>query len=387
MRTKEVKQQCKECGHLFSPLPLVQLFKNIAFSGLKKNSKDIEAQRLVLVTNLYCIVGFLYLVLFSIRSYLNSNWDLVYLLGIAATFAIANIFYLRKSGNYKLSGNLIVIVMVSICFYLLSSGGIENTGPLWSYTLPPLILFIYGLSIGGTVLVIYMLASLALLFIPDNGIMTAAYTYVFKVRYLSTFLVVCVISSICEYSRYHSYTLLKRLQKSIQLEAHTDELTGLYNRRYMYEQIDRVIDKVHRYKRPYSMLLCDLDHFKSINDNYGHSCGDQVLIETANRMKDVLRSEDIAARWGGEEFLFILPETGAKAAFLVAEKLRQRLCDQVICCTNEQLSVSMSIGVLQIQEGDDLEGILNNVDDALYEAKRDGRNTVKLFKSTQNKKT
>lgn len=359
---------------------LYRLFNKIIFCGLKdKQQSDIEAQRFVLVINLYSFVGTLYLVLFALDSLADEHWKLSSILGLAALLAVSNSLYLQRSGNYKRSGDLIVIISILLFLYLIITGGVENTGPLWSYTLPPLVFFVFGLTQGCLILSGFVLVSGYILFSPFNDLFNAEYSDTFKVRYLSTFLGVCFISSICEYSRYHSYNLLRQLQKNIQREANTDDLTGLYNRRYMYQQIDKANQKIKRYDRPCSILLCDLDHFKSINDNYGHSCGDQVLIETAKRMQQCLRNEDIAARWGGEEFLVILPETESKAAKQVAEKLRSKLCDHSISCSKKNLTVSMSIGVLEINPKMNIEDILNNVDDALYAAKRHGRNCIEIY--------
>jgi diguanylate cyclase (GGDEF)-like protein len=356
------------------------LFSKIIFCGLKKEQiNDIEAQRFVLVINLYSFVGTLYLIFFSIQSLLDAQWGMGSTLSIAALLAITNSIYLQRSGNYRRSGDLIVLMTTLLFLYLIISGGVDNTGPLWSYTLPPLVFFVFGLTQGSLILSVFIFSSILIMFFPPLSILATEYSYSFKIRYLTTFLSVCFISSICEYSRYHSYNLLKELQRKIQLEANTDELTGLYNRRYMYQQLDSMIRKIKRYKRPYSLLLCDLDHFKSINDNHGHSCGDMVLVETANRMKSSLRNEDIAARWGGEEFLIILPETDSTAAFQVAEKLRQQLSAQMFDCNDKKLSISMSIGVLQVNSGTRKEDLLNQVDDALYEAKHLGRNRTHIY--------
>ena len=359
------------------------LFSKIIFCGLKKEQiNDIEAQRFVLVINLYSFVGTLYLLFFSIQSLIDAQWRMGSTLSFAALLAIANSIYLQRSGNYRRSGDLIVLMTTLLFLYLIITGGVDNTGPLWSYTLPPLVFFVFGLTQGSLILSVFIISSILLMFFPPLTILATDYSYSFKVRYLTTFLSVCFISSICEYSRYHSYNLLKELQRKIQLEANTDELTGLHNRRYMYQQLDRMIKKIKRYKRPYSLLLCDLDHFKSINDDHGHSCGDMVLVETASRMKSSLRNEDIAARWGGEEFLIILPETDSTAAYRVAEKLRRQLSEQTFNCNDKQLKISMSIGVLQVNVNARKEDLLNQVDDALYKAKHLGRNCTHIYAVT-----
>ena len=356
-----------------------RLFHSIAFSGLR-DVRNIEAQRQVLVINLYCFVGVLYLTLFAMQSVTEQRWELAAILGGCSLFGLSNLLYLRFTGDYERAGDGIIMVASGLCLYLIVTGGIENTGPLWSYTLPPLVLFIYGLSKGGLVLSGFMLACIGILYIPDNGILIADYSFEFKSRYNATFLVVCFISSICEYARFHSYGLLQKLQQKIQLEARTDELTGLYNRRHMYEQINRELRKIQRYDRPYSLMLCDIDHFKAINDDYGHPCGDQVLIEVARRMEKSMRVEDTVARWGGEEFLILMPETEIEAATLAAEKLRRQIGEIPVHTHNQTLNVTMSIGVAQVHMECDIESILKKVDEALYTAKRNGRNRIEVHR-------
>ncbi|MCW9014824.1 MAG: GGDEF domain-containing protein [Gammaproteobacteria bacterium] len=379
-------EQTESSGNFFKDILSHQIlqspagwFQRIAFSGLQ-DARDIEAQRLVLLTNLYCVVGVFFLGFFSFRSLISDRWELGLVLAGCGLLAFGNILYLRFSGNYQRAGDAVVVAVSALCFYLLATGGVENTGPLWSYTLPPLVLFIYGLSKGGLVLAGFMLASLGLMHIPDNGLLIADYSFSFKTRYSSTFLVVCFISSICEYARFHSYGVLKKLQQRVQREAHTDELTGLSNRRYMYEQINRELRKIQRYDRPYSLMLCDLDHFKAINDEYGHPCGDKVLMDVALRMENSLRGEDTVARWGGEEFLILLPETEEEEAVLAAEKLLKAVSDSPIHCGHQSLSVTMSIGVAQIHMECAIETILRKVDDAMYEAKRNGRNRIEVHR-------
>ena len=127
-----------------------------------------------------------------------------------------------------------------------------------------------------------------------------------------------------------------------------------------------------------TVLLLDLDHFKRINDNYGHDAGDSVLIETAVRMKSMLRLPDMVARWGGEEFLIVLPNTPLDGALLAAEKIRSRIADTPFYINGQALRVTASLGVAQSVAGSNVESLLVRVDQALYVAKARGRDHVEV---------
>ena len=163
----------------------------------------------------------------------------------------------------------------------------------------------------------------------------------------------------------------------------TDALTGMYNRRYLEQRIDEEVARARRYDYPLSCLFIDADHFKQINDCYGHSAGDQVLREISLRVQKCLRSSDIATRFGGEEFALLLPQSSTKEAFALAERIRQRIAGQPFSITgNELLQVSVSIGVSELENGNADHArarMLAEADSALYTAKRQGRNRVAVF--------
>jgi two-component system cell cycle response regulator len=161
--------------------------------------------------------------------------------------------------------------------------------------------------------------------------------------------------------------------------ALNDSLTGLYNRRYLTAHLAALMDRTLRTGKALSLLMIDVDHFKVVNDTYGHAIGDEVLIAVGERLSRHLRSFDTVARWGGEEFVVVMPEAEARVALAVAERLRARIADEPIPVKHAvgQLSVTISIGVAISGDGlanpDDL---LRAADGAMYEAKRQGRNRV-----------
>jgi diguanylate cyclase (GGDEF)-like protein len=163
----------------------------------------------------------------------------------------------------------------------------------------------------------------------------------------------------------------------------TDGLTGLFNQRHFLRQLETEFGKALRYGRSLALLLFDIDHFKEMNDRYGHRCGGLVLKNVVGLLKDHLRNSDAAARWGGDELAIILPETDKSKASKVAEKLRGQLGKSSFAWNGESFSITCSIGVAAIPDIgiDDWNAFVETADKSLYRAKREGRNTVVAINS------
>lgn len=172
---------------------------------------------------------------------------------------------------------------------------------------------------------------------------------------------------------FRDITEKKLAEENLQRMATTDSLTGLFNRQRFETELSQALAHIKRYRRDTSLIMFDLDHFKTINDNYGHNVGDEVLVELAKRSKSIVRESDILARWGGEEFIIILPETDAETAAEVAERLRQYMETEPYSQVGK---VTISLGVTAILSTDTKDSLLKRLDTALYEAKRFGRNRV-----------
>lgn len=170
----------------------------------------------------------------------------------------------------------------------------------------------------------------------------------------------------------------KRLEEELQRQAHMDYLTGLPNRRSFMDRGEIELARILRYESPLSILMLDIDHFKKINDTYGHQSGDLVLSSVASIFQVVLRHVDISGRLGGEEFAVILPETGIEKATEVAERLREIIsADKVTLTDGIEISYTVSIGVATlIEKNSNINMLLNEADKALYKAKQTGRNKV-----------
>ena len=155
-----------------------------------------------------------------------------------------------------------------------------------------------------------------------------------------------------------------------------DGLTGVNNKRYLLESLEREIPRGRRHQRPLTLVMFDIDHFKSINDSYGHLAGDYVLKELAQLVKSRLRPDDILGRYGGEEFAVILPETNASGGTHIAEELRQLVGTHPFTFERERIQVTVSMGVAQLEDDWTLNDFIKQADERLYAAKRGGRNRV-----------
>lgn len=159
--------------------------------------------------------------------------------------------------------------------------------------------------------------------------------------------------------------------------ATTDSLTGLHNRRHFMESAQQELDRARRYQTPLSLALLDADHFKAVNDRYGHPVGDQALQMLAATGRRLLRDIDLFARIGGEEFAILLPQTDHAAAWIVADRLRQAIMDQSIATEEGPLRLTVSLGLASLDPATaDLDDLIRRADLALYQAKQNGRNRV-----------
>ena len=181
----------------------------------------------------------------------------------------------------------------------------------------------------------------------------------------------------------HLERSLKEAHEEIRLLSITDSLTSCYNRGYITDRLPHEIQRAVRYQHPLSIVLCDIDRFKEINDKYGHQAGDQVLIDIVHSIRESLRNDiDWVARYGGEEFLIVLPETSPKNAFIVADRLRRVIANRKFVIRGKEIRVTSSFGVSgfgpDVSEADiSLDAMINRADQFLYECKMEGRNRVK----------
>lgn len=247
---------------------------------------------------------------------------------------------------------------------------------IWFYLNIPVVFILMGTISGwfvtlATITALFWVNTTQHLFFSDNGMATVTYSLLF-VGVISHTL---VSRSQNYYQRMNAYGIeLEQMNKRLKKLYRTDKLTGLYNRHVLDKEISNVIESFQRYQTPCSLVLIDVDYFKKINDTYGHTIGDAVLIEIANILRQHTRKTDIVGRWGGEEFLIICQNSTVQAATEVAEKLRQAIELHQFKDVNKMVTASFGIASIKLNETSN--SLIHSVDQALYHSKESGRNQV-----------
>ena len=323
----------------------------------------------VRVIELLALIGMSITFAMALISGFNANIGLALtLLGASAVFGGA--FYLvNKLGYMQLSSYIIIYSLYILMFYLIFTGGVELTGPLWIFIVPPVSLYIHGLKHGLINILIFVIVMSLIMFLPQNWLSHAVYSTEFKLRLLYSFITMAFLSALYEHSRKQLYNSALELSAQYHKLAHYDQLTGLFNRRNALLFIEDLTTN----KEDFCILLCDIDYFKLINDINGHNAGDMVLVEISNIFTELLTEKDCVARWGGEEFLFVLPYTSLQEAYEFAEKARIAVSKHKFKFDTIDILVSVSTGIEQHDHHLAIDKTINNADKNLYQAKRLGR--------------
>ena len=298
-------------------------------------------------------------------------------LSIFAALLLANaILYPFLQRLAVLRWGFIAVITMVLAFVALS--GIEQgTGVLWLYVFPPVVFYVSSLRFGATTCII-TLVILTIMLTPVGQTLTAIHDYSlpFKLVLINSLAFVMVFSFILDRSRRQHAVRLREMAEIFEHAATHDALTGLFNRR---EGSDRLATEYARFKRtgaPFSVVLVDIDHFKRINDTLGHDTGDIVIRGVADRLISGSRKVDAVIRWGGEEFLLILPGAGEKEALAMAQRTREILTGSPIEAHERPLEITCSFGVAEVREDDAIQKLLQRTDDRLYHAKTTGRNRI-----------
>ena len=302
----------------------------------------------------------------------------IVLLSSSALFGLCKALLLHSKVlyNHVLAPFILVVSLAGLMLYLVITGGVANTGPLWIYVLPPVAMFFAGVVYGVITVAVFITLCSYILFAADGWFVVAHYTTEFKLRLLYSFATVTFLSAFYEHSRQTSFNIVKDLSDKFEKQAQQDTLTRLPNRRGIQQFIEFESARARRQKKPLTLILCDIDRFKRVNDQYGHDGGDEVLKHVSDLFKASIREQDGVARWGGEEFLFVLPDTDESNAVVLAEKVRETLATSPVDIQQKNVVITASFGVAQIDFEQGLDKALTLADKALYKAKEKGRNKV-----------
>ena len=283
-------------------------------------------------------------------------------------------FY-RKETHWKIALETWVMI-VFITWVLMYTGRLES--PLINLYLLVIITSALTLGKSATLLEMLLIAACYLwLGYPDrNRILTFSSYTTTLVAQLSPLLLVAYVTTMLSAD-------IRRALMQIKFLSETDELTGMYNLRAFTTISERVFKQASRYARPLSMLMIDSDSLKTVNDAYGHEAGNHLLKLTVQCIQSQLRDADFVARYGGDEFVVLLPETPCNGAVEVANRIRHGVESTPLAMQGKKVRTTVSIGVASFPDhGDNLDDILKMSDEAMYMSKADGRNRVTVYKAT-----
>jgi len=313
---------------------------------------------------------------FAWRSSLqNDPVTLPLLIGFAVLLTVNSVTYLLF-GNKTLQRRGFITLITVLFTYLALYAVEDGSAIIWLFAYPPIIFYISESRVGvlacsaGFAAVILLFSPLGdLLFEPPHSIS-------FRITMVAVLGFEMVTCYILDQSRRRSKLGLLKLAAEFEYAAKHDALTGLANRREALEQLDVEYQRYLRNARSFSVMLMDIDLFKSVNDTHGHHVGDELIILVAKTLREQCRKVDILARWGGEEYLVLLPETTTDEALASANRIREAFAVKSVATEQGPVQATISMGVASIRGSESIDRLLQRSDEALYRAKSEGRNRV-----------
>ncbi|MCQ8876827.1 GGDEF domain-containing protein [Pseudoalteromonas shioyasakiensis] len=271
---------------------------------------------------------------------------------------------------------IVLYTLYSLMLFLVFTGGSHGTGPIWIYIVSPVTFFIRGLRKGVVDISLFILA---VIFTFVFAGCFDGYVYDSEqllLRIVLSFIIVALLSGLYEYFRESYSQKLIQLAKNNEVLATTDPLTNLPNRRYTVERLYDEKSLSDKSNTSLSIMIFDVDDFKKINDQFGHQVGDCALIHLADTFRRFATENDIFCRWGGEEFLCVLPQTKADDAIVLAKQIQQDLLTHPVSINEQSFTLFVSVGVTEISQGDSIDSAIKQADESLYLAKTSGKNKV-----------
>lgn len=351
---------------------------NFLYSGFRfGEDEDLLKFKFRMINSILVIVAF-FTVLFGVLSDLgindigpiHSKVDYVY-----SFLSLMLVLFLRRSkNNYKTTANLLLVFSLITFTSALIFVPQDEFRMIWFY----LLVFVAYMLNGTLSGILFTIASIAVIltanmFLELHLSQTAIMSSVLGLI-IGSLLSRIYTNKITDYEN-----SLQEKNAALGILASTDDLTGIMNRRIFKKVSERYFETVQRDNSDLTLLLLDLDHFKKVNDTYGHQVGDQLLIRFVEVIGPILRKSDILARVGGEEFAILLFKTDAEGAFTLAEKIRKEVESMTINCQGQDIYITTSIGIAQNRESDKaFDEIYARSDKALYKAKEQGRNRTCL---------
>jgi diguanylate cyclase (GGDEF)-like protein len=264
-----------------------------------------------------------------------------------------------------------LMLTILVLYFIYTVNGVNNS-VLWATLIPPIAFFLLGKNWGTAFTLVILLFCVYVAYSLYQSEVSQAYSFGSVLNLIEVIIVHILLLRFYEGSRAEAYRDLRSKNQRIQILADTDKLTTLYNREKLDQSLSDMLKTFIPEGKPLAMLIVDIDHFKRINDEDGHLTGDKVLKGVASKLQSRMREGDLLARWGGEEFVVVLPYATLENAMDLADRLRLHISEEMI----EGKQVTVSIGVTQCESIDTVESLFGRADKALYQAKLEGRDRV-----------
>jgi len=297
-------------------------------------------------------------------------------LAMAGLFILAGVIWQMLAGLTRPVRIFYALCAGLIFCYIILRGGLEHMSLLGALALVPGFVVVLGWRLASGFL-LFLGISTAVVFWGDYYLISAtAFPLVAEVKFIVSFAglgVFCVLYGRCQEVSINELITTNRMVNAL---AYKDPLTGLPNRRAIEDILEKRWEEFRRTGHHFSVLLCNIDNFKTINHRYGHDFGDGVLLRLTNVLIRGVRSQDLISRWSGDEFLLVLPAQDQSAAIKVAERLLRRVADIELAMLNEPVLVTVSIGVSCSSEALDAGDVVSIADSGLFQAKHTGKNKV-----------
>jgi len=326
------------------------------------------------------------LLTFSLFIFINASLNifiLVYFDIFATIVTLLSLYQLVVKKNLTLAASIstLLIFLFLVFFSYVTKG--QNFGLAWTFCFPLFAIPLLGKKKGLSIIILFYLILIPMAYSGikqwDNGL----WDWVSFIRYVLITIIIIFIAYFYESTSQKALKIINLSREKereylsiLENQSQKDQLTKLYNRRYFDDQFSSEYDKVERYHSTFCLIMIDIDHFKQINDQHGHPVGDKILKQFSEVLLDKTRNSDIVSRWGGEEFMLLLPNTEIASAQNIAEKLRKTTFEYSF---THNIRLSISAGVIEIANNNlNKREFMYKIDEALYQAKSSGRNKVVL---------
>ncbi len=350
------------------------IFKNLLDTGVHENTRP-EQQRIINGANILYLLIILTGAFFYCEFFTLGNYAFLLAGSLGIIGSLGCMIYARYIKFHVWHTLLILLAFESFFLYRAISSQLLPPYLIWVFVFPFTYQLALGIRLGSVMLLLHSLLAMPSFFWHGTALNESAPAEM-RFQLLLIYVVMAALSVGGEFIRMLSNQKVAALMSQLRDKSQTDELTGLHNRRAFQSKLDMELQRSLRTGRAFSLIMCDIDFFKTVNDTYGHLCGDIALKHLAGILNRRCRKTDTVSRWGGEEFMALLPETKLGDATRIAEELRSTVAASPCYCGSAKIFLTISLGVHECNAQGKMDDHLKTVDDLLYKAKETGRNRV-----------